>query len=84
MMSTSTGNRPSPSAARRVGSGASGGSGTLGGQKKPVSEVDCLERSRFLQLGASDQPAFLAPGTDVSAKFKGAFCEATSEYEKER
>ncbi|VDM54089.1 unnamed protein product [Angiostrongylus costaricensis] len=24
----------------------------------------------------SDDPAFLAPGTEVSAKFKGAFCEA--------
>ncbi|KAI6172764.1 ARID/BRIGHT DNA binding domain protein [Aphelenchoides besseyi] len=36
--------------------------GSASGSKKPI--------------GASDIPAFLAPGTDVSAKFKGAFCEA--------
>ncbi|KAI6201986.1 hypothetical protein M3Y96_00900500 [Aphelenchoides besseyi] len=27
-------------------------------------------------MGPSDIPAFLVPGTDVSAKFRGAFCEA--------
>lgn len=29
-----------------------------------------------LRLQAADEPAYLTVGTDVSAKYRGAFCEA--------
>lgn len=30
----------------------------------------------FFSLQAADEPAYLTVGTDVSAKYRGAFCEA--------
>lgn len=30
----------------------------------------------LLSLQAADEPAYLTVGTDVSAKYRGAFCEA--------
>jgi hypothetical protein len=71
-------NKPPPSsmsARRSVGVSAA---------KKPVSTLQYRFNSNVnFQLGPPDLPAILAIGTDISAKFKGAFCEAKiHSYEK--
>lgn len=38
--------------------------------------VDHFQSSFFLFIQAADEPAYLTVGTDVSAKYRGAFCEA--------
>ncbi|XP_040079055.2 AT-rich interactive domain-containing protein 4A isoform X3 [Ixodes scapularis] len=41
-----------------------------------VCHDSCCRAMKYLRKSASDEPLYLTVGTDVSAKYRGAFCEA--------
>ncbi|EGW06494.1 AT-rich interactive domain-containing protein 4A [Cricetulus griseus] len=63
-------------AGNRLGAGASGRPGSAPVQNPGCSSGFRFHGTRHRPILAADEPAYLTVGTDVSAKYRGAFCEA--------